>query len=230
MRKKQKRKWETTILAWPFMIIYYAIADIIRSLKRGTLDLYGVCLYVGEVGSGKTLGMVERAERLKRRDPKINVWSNFPLSISDHVFSDLRELEDLPSYTIVLLSEGALLANSRDWQSFPAGTVELLTQNRKWGVGEGRPPGVLLMWDVQDPLMIDAQVRRLTNSVAECHAHLNFGNGPRLMTQRWVRPREYFAASNTDRPMKRMGVFAYVATDRLRSLYATHFKVEKKSK
>lgn len=210
------------VWAWPAMLLYYAIKDMLVSARRDYHILYGVSLYVGEVGSGKTMGMVERALRIKSQDTRILLWSNFPFEGADHIFKDLQELVHVPSYTIVLISEGALFANARDWQGFPVGVVEILTQNRKWGDRQdGRPPGVLLLWDVQDPAMIDANVRRLTNWVIHCRAMWNFGNGPRFMWQWWCRPRRYFNRQDPDRVPKH-SAYCYVATDRLRRAYDSY--------
>lgn len=212
-------------LLWLPAMLWYIGADIIAALRRGHLIMYGVALYVGEVGAGKTLGMVERALRLKRRDNNIIIWSNFNFRGVDHVYTDLQELRDVPSYSIVLLSEGALLANNRDWSRFPAGLLEMLTQNRKWGIGS-RPPGVLMLWDVQDPMMLDTNVRRLTNAVVECIPRCDFGNGPRLMLQRWVRPKEYFTKDDNSK-VRTKAWFGYVASDRLRCVYDTYVRIDK---
>ena len=212
-------------LLWIPALLWYIGSDILTALRRGYLIMYGVVLYVGEVGSGKTLGMVERALRLKRRDNNIVIWSNFYFRGCDYVYTDLDELKNIPSYSILLLSEGALLANNRDWSRFPAGLLEMLTQNRKWGIGD-RPPGVLMLWDVQDPMMLDTNVRRLTNAVVECKAVCDFGNGPRLMLQRWVRPKEYFSKDDNTK-VKTKAWFGYIATDRLRSVYDTYVRINK---
>lgn len=210
-----------TIWAWPGLLLWYLVKDWWVRCWRDYEILYGVALYVGEVGSGKTMGMVERALRLKSRDPRIIVWSNFHFEGCDYVFRDLAELENIPSYSVLLISEGALFANARDWTNFPAGLVEMLTQNRKWGQGEGRPPGVLMLWDVQDPMMIDTNVRRLTNSVIHCKAYCDFGNFPRLMVQWFSSPRKYFNSDDPDK-VRKNGFFCYIATDELRRRYNTY--------
>ncbi|MEM2002771.1 MAG: hypothetical protein QXT77_09020 [Candidatus Methanomethylicaceae archaeon] len=213
-------------LLWIPALFWYVGADVIARLRRDYLVMYGVCLYVGAVGSGKTMGMTERALRLKRRDPRIKIWSNYGFKGVDHIFTDLRELEEVPSYTIVCLSEASLFANSRDWANFPVGAVEMLTQNRKYGKTDGgRPPGVLLLWDVQDPQMVDVNVRRLTNWVVHCSGHFDFGNGPRLMLQRWCRPFDYFEREDPHKvPVKSW--FGYIATDRLRNVYDSWIRLK----
>lgn len=228
-KKKFRISWVNTVVLYPFMLIYYFFVDLATLFGRKYFSLYGVTLYVGEVGSGKTMGMVERALRFKRRDENIIIWSNFYFDGVDYVFSDLSELSNVPSYSIVLISEGSLFANSRDWSNFPVGMVELLTQNRKWGdTSGGRPPGVMLLWDVQDPNMIDTNVRRLTNAVAHCKAYCDFGNGPRLMVQNFYRPASYFDKTDPTRKLRRNGFFFYIATDTLRNVYNSFERFQSK--
>jgi len=228
-KKKFRISWVNTVILYPFMLLYYLFTDLATAFARKHFVLYGVTLYVGPVGAGKTMGMVERALRLKRRDENIIIWSNFEFEGVDYVFEDLSELANVPSYSIILISEGALFANARDWRDFPVGVIELLTQNRKWGdTSGGRPPGVMLLWDVQDPHMIDTNVRRLTNQVAYCTAHCDFGNGPRLMLQHFYRPAEYFSRTDPTQKLKRTGFFFYMATDGLRRAYNTYQRLHSK--
>lgn len=209
----------------PFQLLYYMVYDIIWTIKhKKFITLFGVWLYVGEVGSGKTMSMVQQALHYKRRDKNIAVWANFPCEFADHQWTDWSELYSMPSYSIVLVSEAGLLLNNRDWSSFPQGLIELLTQNRKWGESSDRPPGVRMLVDCQDIEMVDKILRRMTNVVVHCSPYWDFGNGPRLIFQKWYRPAQYYRAEGV---RKSFSFYGYIATNKLRNGYQTYYKITK---
>lgn len=213
------------IFTIPFQLLYYFAKDFYWACTNKTyITLNGVWLYTGEVGAGKTLSMVEHAVFMKRRDKDIQIWANFPCDFADKIWHDFDELYNVPSYTIILCSEAAILANAREWKSFPKGLVELLTQNRKWGSGSTRPPGIRMLIDCQDATMIDNVIRKLTNMIVYCRPYCNFGNGPRFIFQRWFRPAQYYKAEGR---RKSCGIYMYVPTDKLRDGYKTYYRVTK---
>lgn len=213
-------KFGGSYLFMPFQLIWYLIKDMYYAIfKRKHQILYGVTLYCGEVGSGKTMSMLQYALFKKQQDPRILLWSNFPFEGVDHVYCDLAEIAKAPSYSIILIAEGSLMANNRDWQTFPREVVELLTQNRKWGSGGDRPPGVKILADVQEPTMLDKVFRHLTNEVVHCRSYADFGNFPRLIVQTFHTPQAYFYSAEGKK--KNKGIYLYVATDYLRNVYDT---------
>lgn len=102
-------------------------------------DLYGVHLYCGRVGCGKTISMVARAAQVKHLYPNIKIYSNFNCSISDGIISSWQELEDLHNYDkhgneqgiLFLFDEIHLTFSSQGWQTAPDNLLSYISLQRK---------------------------------------------------------------------------------------------------
>lgn len=194
------------------------IKDKYNYLKNGKYKrLFGVFMFVGEVGQGKTISAIKHAQKLKEEDDRINIYTNFYMNGENGRIDHWSDMLDVPSYSIIILDEVQNTFSQREWNSFPPQLVQLLTQNRKWGKNEGgeRPPGIRLIMTTQDYENTDVMLRRLCNKVINCSAWF----GGRLIYNKWYKRKEF---EKTDEKRRNEGLKAIVADDELRNSYDTY--------
>ena len=66
--------------------------------KRGEIpvfNMYGVHIFAGRVGCGKTISMVRRAKHIKRLFPKVKIYANFTTDIADGYISSWEDIINL---------------------------------------------------------------------------------------------------------------------------------------
>ena len=61
-------------------LIYWWVMDIVH-YDRNLFREYGLRLYCGRQGSGKTIGIVYDLEYYRRRYPKLKIYTNFKVRI-----------------------------------------------------------------------------------------------------------------------------------------------------
>ena len=66
----------------PAIAIVLAVIDFIKSDKK-QFKGFGFWLYCGLGGSGKTLSMVEYLTRMKKRYPRVKIFTNFNFKYAD---------------------------------------------------------------------------------------------------------------------------------------------------
>lgn len=204
-----------------FKLFGLVMKDKYNFIKNGRYKrLFGVHMYVGEVGSGKTISAVNEALKLKEQDERIKIYSNFYLKNEDGRIEHWSDMLDVPSYSIIILDEVQNTFSQREWNTFPPQLVQLLTQNRKWGRkkdenGEVRPPGIRLIMTTQDYENTDIMIRRLCNRVISCNSWFS----GRLIMNRWYSRKEY---EKTDEKRRNDGLKALVVDDNLRNQYDTY--------
>lgn len=196
----------------------YVVKDSIEYWKNGKYQrLFGVSMYVGDVGQGKTLSMTYDVLKLKEKDPRIKVYTNFFMEGEDGRIEHWKDMMDVPSYSIICLDEVSNTFNQRNWSNFPSEMIQLLTQNRKFGNDENgtRPPGIKLLMTTQDYDNTDVFIRRLCNTVIQCSSYFK----GRLIFNRSYKRKEY---EKTDEKRRNSGRHSFVATDGLRNSYNTY--------
>lgn len=191
------------------------LRDVVRAVRnRDVPHLYGVWLYVGLPGRGKTISMVEYLDRMRRRwGDRILIFTNFGWAHEDGPLTDWRQMLQVYDKPVIwALDEVQLTFNSRNWQSFPPEMVTFLTQNRKWG------QGAQLVATAQSFARVDKVFRELTHYVIECRTL-----GGRWTFQRAFETQDYMDGQDPQRgrPRRRAWRYSFVQTDRLRAQYDT---------
>ena len=67
-------------------LVFKDLVKLFKNFKKGEpkpFDLYGIYLYNGLGGNGKTLSMVRRARQLKKKYPKLKIIANFHTKVAD---------------------------------------------------------------------------------------------------------------------------------------------------
>ncbi len=199
-------------------IVYY----IITPKTDRVFDMYGVYLFCGRVGTGKTISMVRRAELIKKRYPRVKVMANFHTDIADGFITcweDVLYSENIDEKTgvnngiLFLFDEIHLTFDSQGWKDAPVNLLEYVSLQRHY---HKCIFGSSQVWS-----RVNKVLREQTDWVVECRTYF----GKRLVRNTTFSQEEY----NVNGDLKGSGVrkryhksnFCYYASDRLRSLYNT---------
>lgn len=232
MFKKEKRAKEEKIKVYSnegftiklMKFIGLKFYDMYQLIKNGReFDQYGVTLYVGDQGTGKSMALTEELERLRYTFPKALIVTNYGYIHEHKEFTDWNDFFDIRNGAdgvIFAIDEIQNEFQSKAWKNFPEELLSEITQQRKQKVK------ILATAQVWEDVVV--QLRRQTLYVAEC----------RTIGKRWTkvncyRKRDYEKINNS--PSSRDKVFkqfsrSFIQNDYLRSLYDTEKKIERMSR
>ena len=215
--------WGTSFYkAFPLYII-----DLIKKVKKNKsgdpfpFDLYGVHIFCGRVGCGKTISMVRRARELKKQFPKLRVLANFQTDVADGFINSWKDIIDAENIddnginqgVLFLFDEIHLTFSSQNWRDAPDNLLEYISLQRhlhKCIFGASQ------VWS-----RVNKIIKEQTDYVIECKSYF----GSRLIKNTCYTNENYQIngtqkdSGNRKRPKEYKECF--VATDKLRSLYDT---------
>lgn len=181
--------------------------------------LYGIHMYTGLYGSGKTISMVKRLEEIRLAYPDAEIYTNFgyihetgPLVSYDQMF----HVKPVP--VVYAYDEIQNDFDSRNYRDFPFELLTVLTQNRKGA-------GVTVLCTAQNYERVDKVIRELCMTVSHCMTILGRLNQVVTYTQPDY---ETWLKKSSDkkidvRSLKRQW---FVQDDELRSCYDSFKRVE----
>lgn len=206
------------------MFFYMKIVDIIQNMKTGKqFNEYGLTMYCGRQGAGKTMAMTEYLERMREKYPNAIIVTNYGYIHEDRAMSDWSDFFSIRNGT-----EGVIFAideiqnefSSAAWNKFPESLLSEITQQRK--------QRVKIVCTSQIFTRVVKQLREQCNDVVDCNT---FGG-------RWTFTRCYDAVdynNSIDSPtarqkIRRLYTRSFIQDDYLRNLYDTYAKIEQMSK
>ena len=145
-------------------VFRWLIVDLFRLFTQPRkIHLYGIWLYCGLYGQGKTMALTEYLTRMREKyGDKIYISTNYGFKGEDFPLNNWQDL--LTEYdrpVIFGYDEIQNEFNSRDYRNFPYELVKLLTQNRK---GHGKQ----IVGTAQRFTRVDKTIRELCTHVVEC--------------------------------------------------------------
>ena len=176
-------------------VVFYSVKDLceyFRYQKWKNFAEYGIDMYVGMFGHGKTLSMTNKARRLyEQYGDSLIFISNYDLKGIPYTplinFQQLLDLgEDLPEGVqgvVVLIDEISTVLSHRNYASFPLELLSTLCQQRK--------RHIYIMCSAQRFFMVDKIWRSITTNVFDCNKFWRFQHVSRY--DAW----EYENAMNT---------------------------------
>ena len=182
---------------------------------------YGVHIFCGRVGQGKTISLVRRIRRIKRKYPKVKIYSNFHCSLSDGIITSWRDIIDITNIdenginqgVIFMFDELHLTLSSQGWRDAPDNLLEYISLQRHL---HKCIYGTTQVWS-----RVNKILREQTDSVTECKSLLN----NRLILNRCYTAEDYqINGELRDSGVRRRPLVSresFVATDELRSYYDT---------
>ncbi len=161
------------LFAFPLFLYYHVYDRCIYSWynHKKLFPGWGIHLYTGKFGQGKTSLMVIKAYKLAEKYPQLHILTNIKLTnFPEHTnILQLRTASDIlnaPENTLVLIDEIGTLFNSRDFStgknSVPKPVFQHLCQVRK--------RHMQIFATVQRFNLLDKQIRDITATVTDCSA------------------------------------------------------------
>lgn len=160
------------------LIGIYSVVDLIDYFKFkrwDEFDLFGIQMYIGYFGKGKTLCMTHRARKIYEKfGDRVRFISNYKLCdipyiplINFNQLVDLGEEEDNKyDGTVVLIDEIQSVLSHRNFSNFPLELIGILTQQRK--------RHVIILCSSQRFFMVDKLFRSITDYVIDCNKYWRF--------------------------------------------------------
>lgn len=158
--------------------VLYAFLDIymwFKLKKWKDFNLYGISMYIGMFGHGKTLSMTHQARLIYEKfGDSVRFISNYKLNgipyiplINFNQLVDLGEEEDNRYVgTVVLIDEIENVLSHRNFANFPLPLLHMLTQQRK--------KKVFILCSAQRFFMVDKLWRSITTNVYNCNKYWRF--------------------------------------------------------
>lgn len=192
----------------------------IRNYDPDQFEEYGLTLYVGKQGTGKTTAMTEYLERMRDTYPNAIICTNYGYVNQDVEFDDLSKfltLRNGEEGVIFAIDEIQNEFSSDSWRSLPEGFLQEITQQRK--------QRIKVVGTTQVFTRVVKALREQAMTVAVCNTY--FG--------RWTRVKIYDAQDYEDAlesVMRRRELITlekrnFVQTDELRSLYDSYARIER---
>lgn len=209
--------------------LYWLVRDLyLYIVNQGwkIFEGWGLHLYVGKFGAGKTCTLVHDAYKICARYPQVSVVTNFKLmNFPDHThIYPLKTVQDIlnaPDNTLVLIDEIGTVFNSRDFLG-GKGVPKILFQH----ICQCRKRHIEILATTQRWNFLDKQLRDVTDTVTAARVWLKHPFS-RMVTCRVYNAQDYdLAFTNPVYQPKMEGCNVYIQTDDFRCRYDTDELVE----
>ena len=133
---------------------------------------WGIHLFVGKFGAGKTSLMVAEAYELCCKYPQLHILTNiniknFPDYTEILPLNTAQDILNAPKNTLVLIDEIGTIFNSRDFSGGKCAVPKPLFQH----LCQCRKRRMMIYATVQRFNLLDKQIRDITADVTACHTH-----------------------------------------------------------
>lgn len=210
---------------WRYIIKDFIIC--VKEKKFRQFNYWGLHLYLGKFGGGKTISAVRRVYNICHKHKDVTVLTNltltnFPKTTKIIKLVNSNQIRELPDKSIVLIDEIGTIFNNRDFTRLKESVPKPVYQH----ILQCRHRRVMLIGTVQRWNMLDKQLRDIADTVTECHSYF------RDPLARYTTCSVYDAQqydkwySNPLLPIRRLDYYGYVQTDELRKKYDTIEMVE----
>lgn len=201
--------------------LYWLFKDRMHYKKFGKpFSEFGLTLYAGKQGAGKTTGMVEYLEWIRTVYPDCKIVTNFGYKHQHYAFTDWKDFFDIRNGekgVVFAIDELQNEFNSTAWKNFPETLLSEITQQRK--------QRVKIIATSQVFTRVAKPLREQTFEVVECFTFLG----------RWTFLKAFDAQeyeSVIDQPvlknkLHRLWRKNFVQDNKLRDLYESYDKVER---
>lgn len=201
--------------------IFYLLKDMVINFKeRDTFKEYGLTLFCGRQGAGKTTGMVWYLNEMKEKYPDVIIVTNFGYKHQDYELKNWRDMTTIRNGTkgvIFAIDEIQNEFSSTEWQKFPPFLLAEITQQRK--------QRVKIVGTSQVFTRVTKQIREQTYEVVECLT----------ISGRWTWLKAFDAErynrviDNPDKKLdlKRVWRANFIQDEKIRSSFDSYYKVEK---
>lgn len=204
-----------------FWEIYDLILYIINKGWR-IFEGWGLHLYVGAFGAGKTSSMVKDALAIANRFPQVTILSNFALfNFPEHTkilpLNTVQDILNAPDNTLVLIDEIGTIFNSRDFVGGAKSVPKILFQH----ICQCRKRHIEILATTQRWNFLDKQLRDITATVNVTRLH--FKHPFSRMATVWTYDAQDYdlCYSNPMYTPAVIGTDVYIQSNKLRRSYDT---------
>lgn len=204
-------------------LLRYKLKDL-KNFNKDYFKLYGLRVYTGRQGAGKTIGLVYDLERYRKRYPKAKIYTNFgykyetaPLnSLNDLLDPALKNGTDGVIFAIDEIQNEFSCANSKD---FPETLLSQVTQQRKQRVCILATSQVFTR--VAKPLREQCFIVVVCQTLFSRYTRLKYYDADNYI--------EYADNPSRDkrRKLRKKDYQSFVQTDNLRDLYNSYLLIER---
>lgn len=184
---------------------------------------YGLTVFCGRQGAGKTISMVNYAIYAKNRFPDCIIVANFKFKYADFYMEDWQDFLKYRNGTkgvLFLIDEIHGEYSSQDWKDFPENLLSQISQQRK--------QRIKIACTSQVYSRVVKQIREQSFSVVQCLTFLN----------RWTFNREYDArdyemyceSAEKKKKLKPIRKSSFIQDDCLRNSYDTYEVIKRMKK
>lgn len=206
-----------------FLFIYYKIYDVRADAKNKRFAEYGMTMYCGRQGAGKTTAMIEYLERMRIKYPKALILTNFGYRYETQPFSDWSDFFNVKNGNdgiIFAIDEIQNEFSSMQWKNFPESLLSEITQQRK--------QRVKIVCTSQVFTRVAKPLREQCMDVVDCFT----------LAGRWTWLKCFDAFDYNkviDSPtgkdkLRRLYIKSFVQDDYIRSLFDSYAKIERMSR
>lgn len=140
---KKIEKYSIPVIEFPIFRFLSKLLDFFRwnlydffmfLINGRKFDLYGLTIFCGRQGGGKTISMVEYLDKMKDKYPECKIVTNFNYIRQDMPFVDWRQFTEVRNGVdgvIFAIDELQNEYNSNKWQDFPEELLSTVTMQRK---------------------------------------------------------------------------------------------------
>lgn len=212
------------VFKFPHFLMYYIYDLLCYYYYRLYMLFYGwgIHLYVGKFGQGKTSAMTIRAYELAKKYPQLTILTNMTLkNFPEHTkILNLETAQDIlnaPNDTIVLIDEIGTIFNSRDFSSGKNAVPKPLFQH----LCQCRKRRMMILATVQRFNLLDKQIRDISATVISCRTTFSHPFS-RAITTRTFDIDEYEAYQlNPNYSPAIMDIKVIIQSNKYRNLYDT---------
>lgn len=204
-------------------LLYWWYKDL-RNFDRDVFYPYGVWMFVGKQGSGKTMSLVNHLEKLRRRYPKAKIYTNMGYTFETAPLKGLTDLLNKDNYngkfgTIFVIDEVQNEFSCQTSKDFPESLLSLITQQRK--------NRVLILTTSQVFSRVSKPIREQCYRAIECQTF--FGRYTRNKHFDGIQYSDSYELSPDRRKLacKKLYMDCFVQTDYLRNCFDSYKLIER---
>ena len=119
-----------------FQFFYLKFSDLKKSSEKRIFNEFGMSIYTGMQGDGKTVSMVEKLEEIRNEFPNVTICTNFGYEHEDVVLTDWLQILELRNDDgiVFAIDEIQNEFNVYETRNFSENLLRTVTQQRKQGI------------------------------------------------------------------------------------------------
>ena len=212
------------IVNLPHFLVLIIIDFVQWIINKGWKDFnyWGLHLFVGSFGSGKTSFMVSKALKMAKKFPNMTILCNFQLYNFPNPeriikLKSMKQITDCPPETLIMIDEIGTLFNSRDFTTSKESVPKILFRH----ICQCRKMKKVMFGTTQKYNFLDKQLRDICDTVTTCSLFM-----PHPFSRMWFNYKydadEYeIGKANPMITIPCRGVTVSILTDKIRNSYDT---------